>query len=127
MEKEATPLVEVDGIVFPEDARELSGFGGRYEEGCRRMTIAGFQFLQQHHGDKPDIKALQNVFGLTMAENEAGRQFERAMLEAPMGDGTVGDEATGAMVHQSTIHAFKAHELGWKGYLEALGKEADDK
>lgn len=98
---------------YLEDRREISGFGGGYEEMCRNMVIAGMKHLDENHGSNPTMDQYTHIFGITTNENEDMKKLQSAMNE-------VADGCTGAMMQASTGHVLFAYKNGWDKYQSAM-------
>ena len=106
--------------VYPEGCREISGFGGGYEDMCRSMVILGMEWLEANPEAKPEFKQFKNVYGVTTDENEDMENLQKAMMAKD-------DGVTGAMMQASTNHVLFAHKNGWETYIEKmLEKEKDE-
>ena len=102
---------------YLENRREISGFGGGYEDSCRKMVIAGMQWLDDNHGANPTFDQYKHIFGMTTNENEDMRKLQTHMNEV------IDNEATGAMMQACTNHVLYAWKNGWDKYQ----KEMEDK
>lgn len=101
---------------YTDKCREISGFGGEYEDTCRKMVIQGIEWLTSHSETNPAFRSLKNVIGLCFSENEDGEALHTAM--------TAGFEGlTGAMVHTCTNHVLAANKIGWEKYIEEMEKQ----
>lgn len=106
------PVVTLHGRTFSHEMREVSGFGGGYEEACRRMVLAGVEHLSTWQGDAPKVGESDVIVGVHMNQNDAAQALEDAMVKAG------GDDLSGAMVQFSIRHARRAHHIGWYKYVE---------
>lgn len=98
-----------------EAMREISGFGGSYEQACRAMISAGMEYLDARSDADPKFSEYSNIVGIINADNDEAKALEKHMVEA------CGDESpTGAMVHYSVNHVLKARELGWEAYVRMM-------
>jgi hypothetical protein len=102
---------------FTDKMRELSGFGGGYEDCCRRMVIRGVEWLDKHKNANLSLKGFKNVFGLVKPGNEDSNELEEAFTKDE-------DDLTGAMVHQVWMHLMFIQKNGWNKYVEEM--EAHD-
>ena len=102
---------------YPEGCKEISGFGGGYEEACRKMVIAGITWLSGQNGEKIKFSGFEGVFGLITAENETAKQLEKIMIDAAGGD------CTGAMLHACVNHVSYAYAHGWEDYIKHMEGE----
>lgn len=100
---------------FTEDMHEISGFGGGYEECCRRMLIAGIEWLDAHPNADPKFHGYKGIYGVITEDNADAKELSQAVIKAT---GDYG--ATGAM-HQAVIGAamyIKAN--GWEAYVKEM-------
>lgn len=100
-------------FVFTPSMREISGFGGDYEDACRKMVVAGVEWLRDHPGETPETKEIPGVFGLTKPGNLAGQELEAA-IEAAVPD------YSGAMLHAALNHVHWIQKNGWPAYVESM-------
>ena len=99
---------------FTDDMAEISGFGGGYEDTCRRMVVAGLEWLGAHPDADPQFHGYKNVYGLCMEDNEDAKALTKAMTAPPNND------CTGAM-HQATVsHALWIHRHSWQEYVDYM-------
>lgn len=103
------------------EAREISGFGGSYEEACRAMVERGAEWLEEHEDADPIVEQAEGVYGLTRAENDDADSLMSAMAEAARDVG--GDGPTGAMKQACVNHAGYVERNGWDAYQEAMRDE----
>lgn len=98
--------------------KEISGFGGEYEETCRKMVKAGVEWLRAHPG--ADLRATHTpgVFPDLWGGTPDFKAFQDAMVEGG-GDG----DCTGAQVCVATHHAMLIHRKGWDEYAEMGRKD----
>jgi hypothetical protein len=99
---------------YTKNCREISGFGGGYEDACRKMVVAGMEWLESHKDANPNFDQFKNVYGLTTNENDDMVAMQKAMNTA------IGNEASGAMMQASTNHVLFAHKNGWGKYIEKM-------
>ena len=81
---------------FTDDMAEISGFGGGYENTCRRMILAGLKWFDAHPGADPKFHTFANVYGICSEDNDDAKALTKAMTAPP------NDDCTGAM-HQATV------------------------
>lgn len=92
---------------FTPECREVSGFGGDYEQACRTMIQAGMDWIDAHPGaslvyvgyysdNSPDMQALE-------------KQVQESV-----------DCPSGAMMACTLNHIMFAHKNGWDKYLAEL-------
>lgn len=111
---------------FTDGMREISGFGGSYEEACRAMVVAGVEWLDAHPAASPKIGEFEGVLGLTTAENEDADAFREAMADAAREVGDDDGGPTGAMMQFASRHAMSAHEMGWAAYVEEMETDMEE-
>ena len=105
---------------YTEDMNEISGFGGGYEEACRKMVVAGLEWWDAHPDADPKFHGFKDVYGLAMEDNDDAKALSSAMV-------SVCDDCTGAM-HQATVgHVFWIHKNGWDKYVEESKRRAKAK
>lgn len=114
---------------FTENMKEISGFGGSYEDGCRAMIKAGAIFLAANPSADPKFKGFKGVYGLIDEDNEDAKALTEAVLNAPFVDPRNGEAttvkehgATGAMHHASIMHCLYIKKNGWNKYVEKMSK-----
>lgn len=93
---------------FTPDMGEISGFGGGYEDACRKMMIFGLDWLRTH----------------PPADAETVSEAEWDALRDAVGDSE--DGCSGAMVGVTSQHALYAYRHGWEAY-KAKRQEAHAK
>lgn len=98
----------------PEMVREVSGFGGAYENACRAMVVAGVAWLQAH----PEAEFLRKV------ENEAAVTWERTAacdeLEAAIAMAC--PDCTGAMMGAAVQVVRWVQLNGWEAYVAFMSE-----
>ena len=99
---------------YTEHCREISGFGGSYENACRTMVIEGMKYLEQNKGADPSFDQFKKVFGITTNENEDMKLLQKAMLNS------IGGDCTGAMMQACTNHVLFAYKNGWDNYIKKM-------
>ena len=103
---------------FTPEMNEISGFGGGYEEACRKMLKAGLEWWDEHPDADPHFRGMKNVYGILMEDNEDAKALSEAMMAPVKGEG-----ATGAM-HQGVVgHIFFIRREGWDRYVEEMSKK----
>jgi len=92
--------------------RDISGFGGSYEEGCQKMLKNGLRFLNGRKiFDWSGYKQLKNVTGLCIAENKDAEALDKAIMEGI-------EDASGAMHHAVVNHLAYIWKHGLKKWLK---------
>lgn len=104
---------------YTEDMREISGFGGGYEEACRRMVIAGMEWFDANPNANPLFQGFKNVTGLVMDDNEDAEALSRVVA------GAAGGDCTGAMHHAAINHILYARKHGWEAYQLEMRKSSN--
>lgn len=67
---------------FTPAMREISGFGGAYEECCRRMLAAALDWLDAHPEAEPKYRGYEGFYGLISEENADAKALSKATCEA---------------------------------------------
>ena len=94
---------------YTEDMAQLSGFGGGYEEACRKMVVAGLEWLDANPKADPKFHGYKNVYGLIDEDNEDAKALSQSVISAC-------DDCTAAM-HQAAIgHILWIRKNGWERY-----------
>lgn len=94
---------------FTDDMAEISGFGGGYEDACRKMVLAGVTWLKANPGADPKFSGMKGVYGLIDENNKDAKDLSAAVLKAAEG-------CSGAM-HQAAIsHIMRIKAVGWETY-----------
>lgn len=100
---------------------EISGFGGGYEDMCRRMLFAALDWLDEHPDANPQFHGYKGVYGVISEDNDDAKALSKAAVAPSLEDGSGG--ATGAM-HQAVItSALWIRGNGWDAYVEAMSRE----
>lgn len=101
---------------FTPEMGEISGFGGGYEDTCRKMLSAGLEWLDEHPESKPEFHGFKGVYGLILEDNEDAKALTKAVVDASDGD------YTGAM-HQAVISSiFWIRKNGWSAYVAKMSE-----
>jgi len=93
---------------------EISGFGGSYEDACRRMVIRGMYWFDKHPKVNPKFSEYENIYGIIMDKTPSAKALMKHM--------TKDIDCTGAMVQATINHCLKAHHIGWKTYIKMMEK-----
>ena len=99
--------------------KEISGFGGGYEQACRDMVVAGVKWLREHPNADLKARRVEGVYPDIMCASKDFEEFQNALAAACEG-------ATGAMVCATTKHVFYIHKNGWEKYCEKMSKTPED-
>lgn len=99
--------------IYTDDMGEISGFGGGYEDACRKMVIAGLEWLDAHPQADPQFHGYKGVYGIITEDNEDATALTKAILSAC-------DDCTGAMHQAAVNHCLAARKLGWEGYCAKM-------
>lgn len=110
------PSVELDGRVFDSAMGEISGFGGGYEETCRKMALAGMKWLDEHSSADPQFHGYTGIYGVISDDNDDAKVLTKAIIDASGGD------CTGAMHQACVSHVMAYKRLGWDGYRAEMLK-----
>jgi hypothetical protein len=114
------PRVEMDGRVFDEEMGEISGFGGGYEEMCRKMALAGMKWFDDHPDANPRFVGNSAIYGVISEDNDDAKGLTEAILAPSGGD------CTGAMHQACVSHALAYKRLGWDAYRAEMIKPDDE-
>jgi len=101
---------------YTDKCDEISGLGGEYEEGCKKMVISGLEWFDNHKDADPKFHGFKNVFGLIVEDNEDAKKLTDYMNAA------INGEATGAMMQGCLDHVKYAKQHGWDKYIELMEK-----
>jgi hypothetical protein len=105
-----------DKYIFEEGMAEISGFGGGYEETCRKMLKAGLEWWDQHPDADPKFHGYIGIYGRITEDNKDAKALSKAVVKGANGD------CTGAM-HQAVITSIAwIREYGWKKYVKKMKK-----
>jgi len=100
---------------YPEGCKEISGFGGEYEQECRRMVIAGMKWFDRFPNASPRFKTYKNIYGIVVEEGNQKHRLTDAILdESP--------DCSGAMMQASISHCLFASKNGWDKYIREMQK-----
>lgn len=105
---------------FTEKMREISGFGGEYEQACRDMICAGAKWIEENPTAKLSFGQYQGVTGLTTGESPDMIILQDVMNKA-CGDGG----CSGAMMHACSNHSMFIKTKGWDEYVKEMEKEIE--
>lgn len=95
---------------------EISGFGGDYEDACRKMVLAGLDWLDANPTADPQFHGYKGIYGVISEDNEDAKALTKAVVDVTGGD------CTGAM-HQATIcHILFIRRNGWDKYVTEMSK-----
>jgi hypothetical protein len=96
--------------------REISGFGGGYEDACRKMVVAGLEWCDSHPGADLSYKEFKGIYGLTTEESADMKLCQEAMCVPCGGD------CTCAMMQATMGHLMFIRKNGWDKYVEEMDK-----
>lgn len=106
---------------WEEGMGEISGFGGGYEEACRKMLKAGCKWLDANPKADPKFHGFEGVYGILDENNQDAKNLSKAVVSAS------GDDCTGAM-HQAAIsHILFIRKNGWEKYAEEMKHRKNNK
>lgn len=97
----------MEQVKYTDACREISGFGGSYEAGCRRMVVAGYHWLIAHPEKKPSF----SPFG--QALNKDAEDLKKVMESAE-------PTSSGAALLTCMSHVLYAFKVGWPRYIKKL-------
>ena len=99
---------------YTEEMGEISGFGGGYEKTCRKMVLAGVEWLEKNPTANPQFHGFNGIYGVIIGDNQDAKNLTAAVLKGG------GDDITGAM-HQAAIsHIFAVKRHGWPEYCRQM-------
>jgi hypothetical protein len=98
---------------FEEGMREISGFGGKYEETCRKMVKAGLEWFDEYPEANPQFKGYKGIYGVISEDNEDARQLSKAVIASV-------DDCTGVMFQAAISHILYARKVGWAAYVKEM-------
>ena len=104
----------MEKYVYIKDMREISEYGGSYEDTCRVMLKTGLEYLDKNPNSKPEFYGHKNVYGLIVEDNNDAKVLSEIVIEASGGD------CTGAMLHAVISHILFIKENGWNKYVEQM-------
>ena len=117
---------------FTPEMREISGFGGSYEEACRIMVRAGMEWLDAHPDADPQFAGFKNVYGIISDSNADAEALTKAIMDAPVADPDTGEPttigkagATGAMHQAAVSHCMFIRKNGWDAYVERMSQPSE--
>ncbi len=103
---------------YTDDMREISGFGGGYEDMCRQMVLAGLDWLDANPTADPKFRSYSNIYGVIDEENDDAKALTAAIVAPSKGD------CSGAM-HQAVVyHVLFIKKNGWEKYCEEMRKKS---
>jgi len=73
---------------FTEQMREISGFGGGYEQTCRNMLKAGLKWWDKNPEVKPEFHSYKNIYGVISEDNEDAKALSEVITQPPHDDCT---------------------------------------
>lgn len=99
---------------YTDKCDEISGFGGGYEEACRKMVIAGVEWFDINKEANPKFHGFKNIYGLIIEDNEEAEKLTKHMNES------INGEATGAMMQSCLNHVKYVKHHGWEKYIQEM-------
>lgn len=111
-------VVDPTKYVTTPEMGEISGFGGGYEDCCRRMLQAGCHWLEAHPNANPQFKGSKGVFGLILEDNPEAAALTEAVIDGSYDPETKQKESTGAMHHAVILRLLHIKKVGWAKYVE---------
>ena len=104
---------------YEDEMREISGFGGSYEDACRKMVVAGLEWFDNHPLAEPKFHGYKGIYGIISEDNDIAKELSKVMVDASGGD------CTGAM-HQATVsHVLWIKEHSWEEYVKKMKKKEE--
>lgn len=106
------PTIEEMRFKYPwtPDMGEISGFGGSYEDACRKMVWAGLAWLELKPGADLKASTYRNIYGI-LKPDDAKELSEAICAACP--------DCSGAM-HQATMSiCLYVAKRGWAAFVEA--------
>lgn len=101
---------------YTDDMRQISGFGGGYEHGCRNMVLAGLEWLDAHPEEDPKFSHCPQIYGVVNEDNDAAKALSKVVMDAC-------DGCSGAMHHAAIMHVVQIKHIGWEKYCEIMRSE----
>ena len=106
---------------YTDEMSEISGFGGSYEAACRKMVIAGLEWLDEHPDADLKFGGFEGVYGLITDESEDAEALTKHIIAAVSNSQDGGP--TGAM-HQAAIqHILFIKRNGWDAYVREMSQK----
>lgn len=115
------PEVTYGGKTYTSQMGEISGFGGGYEITCRRMVLAGAEWLANNPASNPEFVGFKGIYGVIKEENEDAKSLSKYITA----DAITGGDCTGAMHQASISHIMFIRKNGWDKYCEEMSKPDD--
>jgi hypothetical protein len=115
------PEVSYGGKTYTSQMGEISGFGGGYEVTCRRMVLAGVEWLANNPNASPEFAGYKNIYGVINEENADAKSLSSYITA----DAITGGDCTGAMHQASISHIMFIRKNGWEKYCEEMSKPDD--
>lgn len=103
---------------YTDKMSEISGFGGGYEDACRRMVIAGLEWCDEQVDPDISFEQFKNIYGVTTGESEDAKKMQNAMLDEV-------SDCTGAMMQACMNHVMYIRENGWEQYKQEMTNEIE--
>lgn len=101
---------------YTDKCDEISGFGGTYEESCRKMVISGVEWFDDNKNSDPQFHGFKNVYGLIIEDNDDAKKLTNYMNES------INKESTGAMMQACLEHVKYVYQHGWDNYIKEMEK-----
>lgn len=109
-----------NGRVWAADGGEISGFGGAYEDHCRKMLKGALEWLDANPSADPAFKGWKGIHGVIVESNKDALALTKAIEVAGNHD------LTGAMHHAVVNCAIFIKARGWDEFVK-LKKEVAEK
>lgn len=98
------------------DMKELSGFGGGYEQTCRNMLSAALNWFEKNPKSSPKFHGFKDVYGICIADNKDAESLRNAILKVDKG-------CSGAMYSCVVNTALWIHANGWDKFVIEIKKK----
>lgn len=102
---------------FTNKMAEISGFGGKYENYCRKMVIAGINWCNEHPKANLSHKEYKHIYGLTTAESPDTKLMQEVIFKA------VDNKQTNFMEQATLGHIMFIYKNGWDKYVKEMVKK----
>jgi hypothetical protein len=99
---------------YTDKCAEISGLGGGYEDLCRKMVIAGKEWMDEHPGADVKIVTFKGVTGVALTQTDSARELMDTMNDAVEG------YCPALMIQVCGRHALYAKKHGWDAYIRRM-------
>jgi hypothetical protein len=105
---------------YTDKCRKMFCYGQVYEDACRRMVIAGMEWLDEHPDADIKIDTYNRIFDMTVPMADDIKKLEDVMsASAECGN-------AGNVIQDTVNHVLYARKIGWDAYIrewEKVGEE----